>query len=156
MMTQRYNRKFASRGFTLIEIILAIAILSIIMAVIISGMMDYVNYQRMQADVVEVSSQIRETRQNSLSAQDDTHYGVHFESDSVTIFDGDTYNALDPDNQVTSFSIVGLATDLTNGDSDIVFSRLTGVPSATGTITITSNQLGTTATITVNGTGLVD
>lgn len=143
------------RGFNLVEIILVISILSILVGIGMIGMLDYVNYQRLQADVVEVSSQIKETRQRSLSADNDTNYGVHFETDSITVFSGDTYNVSAPDNTVTSFYGVTLSTNLSLGDTDVVFSRLQGIPSATGTITITSDRLNSTATITITGTGLV-
>lgn len=142
-------------GFTLIEILIVIALVGIAASFIFTGFMNYATYQRYVATETEVASLIKEARQRSLSSINDTTHGVRFASSSVTSFRGSSYSAGDPSNVVTNLFGATLSIDLTAGTDEIVFARKTGAASATGTISIIgANSIGST-TLTIEGTGLV-
>jgi prepilin-type N-terminal cleavage/methylation domain-containing protein len=144
-----------NRGFTLIEILLVIAILVILVSVTLPKFAEMRAHQVLRAAVEDITSVLNKARSQTLASLESSEYGVHFEADSVTIFKGDTYSVSDPDNQV--IDIVSPASissiSLTGGTSNIYFARLTGAPSATGSVTVENGI--TTKTISVSAAGAV-
>jgi prepilin-type N-terminal cleavage/methylation domain-containing protein len=146
-----------SQGFTLTEILVVIAIIFIITAFSVSTFqtMHRVSGERIAAQ--EVADALREARNNSIAAKNDTVYGVRVGTSSVTRFPGSTYDPGNASNTVYMFEAGAFATGtLVEGAVDIVFARLTGMPSVTGVIYLSDIDNSSTSTVTIEATGLIE
>ena len=144
-------------GFTFIELLVVIAIVAIIATFAVESFVEYRDTQSARAVSVDISSIFNETRQKTLSSESvSAQFGVYFSTSTVTVFEGSTYNPAASGNVVHSFVNTNIDTQLSDGSSQIIFARLTGTPSATGTIEIGHSKLNSTTTITIIGSGLLE
>jgi len=147
-----------TRGISLPEIIIVIAIISIIATIVTASFSGLRNTQILGSAVETVKAIIADARSKTLSSKDDSPYGVHFATSSVTIFKGILYTDGAPDNLVTTLHENVSMTDVTlaGGGSDLVFSRLTGEVAAYGSVTLDIISGSTTArTISVSPAGVI-
>lgn len=134
-----------------------IGISFIIIGFIFSSFVDYGRYQALKAEANNLKLTITETRQKTLSAETTSRYGIYFATSSVVVFEGNNYTGNNPTNATTSFSGYTITTNFPGTTSkQIVFTRLTGEPSATGTVSIVQNQTNTTSTINIGASGLIE
>lgn len=138
-------------GFTLMEGLLSIAVIAIIAGISIPI---YQSFQvRNDLDIATVST-VQTLRRAQVLAQavdGDTSWGISVLSGSLTLFKGASYAARD-----TAFDeMFEVPASITpSGLSEIIFTKFTGLPQTTGTITLTSNA-NETRTITINAKGMV-
>lgn len=153
MLNKKKEKIFISSGFTLVEIIIVIAIMSIIAAISIVSWRSFSDATALGNTAKLIETKIKLAKSNSLSAINDVNYGVHLEAESVTIFPADSaYVFGDPDNQV---SVLTDGIEIYDGaGDDIIFSRLTGTTADFGNIGIrVINNTSKTKTITINSQG---
>ena len=151
--------KTSKRGVTLVELLVATAILVTIAAVGIAVFNRLIEQTALDSSVQQVLSIFEEARSRTLASENDQQFGVHLATSSVTLFVGSTYNASASTNKVTTLvrrvSISDIS--MTGGATEVVFARLTGKASVTGTITLTLiSDTSQTHTLTINSTGLVE
>ncbi len=147
--------KRISGGFTLVEIIVVIAILGVIATISVVAFVNMNKSSMLRAARDEVYGALSFARERTLASENNMVYGVHLSTSSVTRFDGGTYTAGSAGNVVYSFGAVVSATStLITQNPNIIFQRLTGVPSATGTIFIRNGE--STTTVQIHGSGLVE
>ena len=121
------------KGFSLLEILLVIAIGT---GLFLFSAPLALNFYRNQS-AEEVRSNLMDAlvraKHNAILQKNDSDFGVTLSevADSYVIFQGSTYN-----DRESSQDEIFEVTDNTNftGLTDIIFSKLTGLPSATGTI----------------------
>lgn len=145
----------ANLGFTLIELIMVVALLAII------GGMSVPFFQSFQvtSDLVTYSDTItrtlRRARAQAIAGQNTGSWGVYFdtEGNDVTLFYGDDYATRDTSyDQTESFSSgFTLSTDFSD---EIYFNIFSGDPYPIGLVTITS-QNDDTKTILINSLGVI-
>ncbi|OGZ44358.1 MAG: hypothetical protein A3J55_03640 [Candidatus Ryanbacteria bacterium RIFCSPHIGHO2_02_FULL_45_17b] len=145
------------RGFTIIELLLVIAIAVILLVIVLSGFSNLRQSSDFTLAVDEAVSFLQEARAKTLSSENDSVYGVHFETSQFVLFTGDTYNAASASNKVRALpSSVEISSFLLTGGGDaVVFKRLTGETATYGTITFRrTDDPSITKTIEVVSTGL--
>ena len=132
------ERTHTPRGFTLVELLVVIGV-GVIMFVVTAGAFSAFTRQSvLDREVQIVRSTVQDARSRTVLAENDLQYGVHFESNQITLFAGGAYNASDPNNEVVpidarvSLSDIAIATS----SNDIVFKKVTGEASAHGTTTV--------------------
>lgn len=142
------------KGFTLFEIIIAISILVIMLVVTLPKFSEFRLVQVQNATITDILSSLDKARSDTLNSLDSSSYGVHFETSKVVIFKGTSYSILDANNQDIIFASPASITNISfsGGGSDIYFSRLSGTPNKTGTLTITTGNYS--KTITIGATGI--
>ena len=150
-------RIFFKKGISLVEVLFIIGIV-VLMAVI-----SYPQFSKIKSLQVvksaggDVISSLEKAQSQTRASLNSSAYGVHFQSDKIIIFKGTTFSANDGNNQ--AINIISPATisniSLTGGASDIYFNRLTGKPSASGTVTISVASASVSKTITISATGAV-
>lgn len=137
------------KGFTLLEVIFVIAIAAIIFAVASPYAMDFYRRQLVEEARSNVTSALEQARHNAVLQKNDSNFGVHFIAGSYIIFQGDSYETRDPDFDQVFPMIDDI--DL-SGNPDIIYSKLTGEVSATGTIPFTFGSITRSIEIADNGT----
>lgn len=144
-------------GFTIVEILVVVAIMTILAALMWTGMSNYASWQRYLSQVSEIRSSILEARSQTLGSVNDAAYGVYVGTDSIEFFSGATPTPGDPANTILPFTSDLRATStLSNGAWFVTFSRVTGEPSATGTIRINHGSRDASTTLRIYGSGLVE
>jgi len=146
----------SQRGYTLIELLIVIAIILVLVVVSVQGFIAYTRSTGPQAAARTVLGSLEEAHARTLASENDTEYGVHIDSDAVTVFSGTSYTAGHADNDVRTLPARTevSAYSLTGGVDDIVFERLTGETQVTGTITVSRIGGTESRTITVHASGL--
>src|SRR3989338_10343517 len=122
-MNLKYNK-----GFSLIEMLVVIAILVLMATVITVGLSSFYKGRTLDGAVEQAISLINEARSKTLSSKDSSQYGVHFETSRLALFKGPVFTEPNSDNKefIFSSSVEMFGTTLNGGGSDLVFKRLTG------------------------------
>jgi Tfp pilus assembly protein FimT len=152
---------FYQKGITAFELIIVFAILGIILTITIPQFAKTREQQVVKAAVQDVLSSIDRARSDSLSSLDSSEYGVHFESDQIIIFKGMVFSAGAGDNIIVSITSPATISNVTFGgvsasSGNVYFNRLSGAPSTTGTITISSPNYSKIITILPTGVASVN
>lgn len=143
------------KGFTMVEIIIVIAILAIIATISVMAFVNMHKASTLRGATSDVYESFTRARELTLASENDTVYGVHLATSSVTRFAGGTYSAGSASNTVFTFgSIVSATGTLVMQNANITFERLTGKPSATGTIYVRNGL--STSSVTIYGSGLIE
>lgn len=145
---------FPNKGITVVELLIVLSIMALLIAIALPRFSDMRNIETLKSATEDVLSVIDKARSQTLASVDSSEYGVHFETNNVIIFKGTTYSAGATDNEVISIFSPATITNisLTGGVSDVYFNRLTGDPSATGSVTVSNGS--STKIITISATGI--
>lgn len=147
------------KGFTLVEIIVIITITVLIVGGITASFSVFSNNKILEVTASEVLSELDEARALTLASYDNTVYGLHIESDKITIFKGSIYSPIDVDNKITKLSArISISNiSLFDGGDDIVFQRLTGKTNNYGALTISLvSDPAKTKIITIQESGIIE
>lgn len=142
-------------GFTLIELVVVTSLLVLVAAISITGFRNFAGFQQYNQAVSDVEFLLNQTRLSARSAEGDESHGIKFATSSTTVFTGDVYDSLDAANEVTTYQLITLEANLTGGTDEIIFSKLTGLPSATGTIVVTGTTFAASTTLEITDTGVI-
>jgi Tfp pilus assembly protein FimT len=143
------------KAFTLIETLIVIAVVILLVVIVWPRFSEIRANQVLKSGVEDVVSSLNKARSQTLASLNSSTYGVHFTSNSVTIFTGDVYSAGAGDNQVINIVSPASISDisLTGGAVDIYFKRLTADPNVTGSITISNSSIN--KVISISATGII-
>lgn len=153
------QRARVTKGFSIIEMIVVVAVISIISAIIIISFYDANKPQVLEKDSAVVAAVFERARSLTLSSSERRRYGVHVESGSVTLFSGDAYDANGSGNRVENLnSKVTIAEHaFAGGGDEVIFKRLTGETDHPGYLKVSlTDDPSVFYTITILGTGLVE
>ena len=139
------------RGFTLLEVLLSVAALSTIAGIGIPVFQSFQVRNDLDVAAVTVAQSARRAQILAEASDGDSNWGVEVAPGAVTLFKGDTFAARDAAYDET-FVLPGTIT--ASGLTDIVFAKMTGLPSAVGTLTLTST-INEVRLITFNAKGTV-
>ncbi len=140
------------KGFTLIEIILSIAIITVITGIGIPVYQSFQNRNDLDIATVTFVQNLRRAQVLAQSVDGDANWGVIAQSENIILFKGDSFN-----NRDSSFDeVYEVSPSITfSGTEEYVFNKFTGFPQATGSLTLTSLN-NETRTITINEKGMAD
>lgn len=139
-------------GFTLLEVLLSIAAITIITGISIPVYQSIQVRNDLDIAATTIAQNARRAQALAQASDGDTSWGVHVQSGDVTLFQGPSYAGRN-----TAFDEVsGVPTSITpSGISEVVFAKFSGLPTSTGTATLTSNT-NETRNITINSKGMVN
>jgi prepilin-type N-terminal cleavage/methylation domain-containing protein len=156
------NKEKIQSGFTLIELLMVIGIFGILVMVATVNMIK----PQVSASIYNATSTLMaDIKQQQLKAmlgdtQGETSsqaFGVYFETNQYTLFNGTSYNAGDPNNFVISLQDGMIITNINFPSSQVVFSKRSGEISeyllGSDNITIRHDSAGEEKTITTNKYG---
>lgn len=146
----------------MVEALVVIAILGILIVVSVPVFGDMLVRNQLIESTDRLRQTIRVAQTRSLTGLNDSAHGVFVDinigaPDNLVLYQGSSYLARDTDyDRAETFDdVMFLSTNIFG--TDITFTKTTGLPSATGTITVHhSNQGVSTTTITDLGTILND
>lgn len=149
-----------NKGVSFLELVLAIAIISIISAAAVPSFSGFRNRQSIKNTTEDIVSLLNEARTDTLSSISSTYYSVHLETTRAVLFTGGTFDTNAASNKVITYDAVvtvPLASVLLNGGGyDVKFDRLTGDTSQYGTIQVNLiSDSNSKKVITINKIGVV-
>lgn len=152
------NFKFRiNKGFTLMELLMVIVIFTIIASVTFYFFGGFNKKEILEKDVASLTALIRNARLLSVTSKGALPFGIHLESDKAVLFEGSLYVAGGLNEKTVEFSreVYMSAHSINNGDSDIVFARLTGETLNYGTVKLSLKNNNASTTITILRTGVI-
>jgi len=151
-------KNFYKKGISVIELLVVLAGIGLLVAIVLPQFSKIRENQVLKNGVADILSSIDKARAKTLSSFNSSEYGVHFQSDKVIIFKGKIFSDVAPDNEAIDITTPATMSDisLTGGGVDIYFSRLSGVPNATGTVTIITTSYSKVITISATGVASVN
>lgn len=139
-----------NRGFTLVELLLSIATIGVLSAITAPVWSRIQTKNDLDVAMVTLAHSLRRAQALSVASDGDSVWGVETLSGSITVFKGGSYATRD----TTYDEVFDLPAAITvGGPAEITFSKLLGVPSTTGTISLTDG--GDSANIVINSKGTV-
>lgn len=154
-MPKKIPITFIKNGFTLIEVMIVIAVIGVLMAVVGLPLTTFREQQALQNSTNALVSVLNDARTKTFAALDNTSYGVALAVDSATLFTGTTYDSNAATNELYPFETpVTASWSLIGGGNSISFDRLKGTTSQYGTIILRLPN-GTARTVTITALGSV-
>lgn len=149
---QKLDNRQTWRGFTLLELLLSLALIGILS---VASAPLYLSYQTRNDLDVGVNTIVQNLKRAQILSQandGDTTWGLKIQTGSIVLFKGVSYAARD----VTYDESFDLPDNITfAGPQEIIFSKLVGLPSVTGTIILTPVS-GEPRSIILNSKGMIN
>ncbi len=149
------------KGITILEIMIVLAIIGTLVAVVVPQFAKSRELQVLNSGGQDILSVLEKARTQTLSSLNSSEYGVHFESDKIILFTGKVFSSSAPSNEtidITSPAAISNVTlDGVSGTSgEIYFNRLSGAPSKTGTLTLSTSSYLKIITISPTGVASIN
>jgi prepilin-type N-terminal cleavage/methylation domain-containing protein len=141
-----------AHGFTLIEVLLSVTIITMLGTISLPVYASFQDRNNLQLTTESIANMLRRAQTYTRSVSGDSQWGVEIQSTSATLFKGAVFatrnTAFDETTAIpTTIAVSGL--------TEVLFAKFSAAPSATGTITLTSNANNTRA-VGINAKGMVD
>lgn len=151
--TKHSNQK--NSGFTLLETMIVLAIMTVILAIIIFSYNSAQSKKKVEVTIDSISLRLEEAKSNALAGKKGTDWGVKFNTIGYVLFNGSSFNSADVNNASSTVATnITIKTNLSGGGSSVIFSRMTGVPNVTGSVVINDiNNIKNLATTTIGTLG---
>ncbi len=154
-------KNFLKKGFTALEFIIVLALVFILVSVVTVSFSKSRESQFLKTAVADSLSAIDKARGETLSSLNSSEYGVHFQSDKVIIFKGKVFSSGDSSNETISITSPVSISNVTLGgvsgtSGEFYFNRLSGAPSASGSVTMTTTNFSKIITISATGIASVN
>ncbi|MBI4359832.1 MAG: hypothetical protein HY564_01930 [Candidatus Jacksonbacteria bacterium] len=124
-------------GFTVTELLVSIGVIVILGTIGFAAYKSFGGQFELNGESHLLVSTLNRAREKTLSSEDSSNYGVHFESDKYVLFKGAVYDSLDAGNIVRTLPVsLELFNINFSGGSDVIFDRVTGRTDDDGTVII--------------------
>ncbi len=145
-------------GFTLVETVLVIVIVAILATFASFNLYGSYQNQQLQSDAEEIAYALRGARDNSVNQKNSDEWGVHFDNAAsptgfFAVFEGANYASGKNIVRTNLSSSVIFKNPPVASSTDIIFSKMAGLPSSAASIIISLNNSSSTKAITVNSSG---
>lgn len=126
------------KGFTLIELLIIVGTLMVLIVVADTTISLFEQESDLNNSAEQIINVLRLAQNKTLTSEQDTQWGVYFETDKYVLFKGSDYNPLETDNEIHNLSkIVEISKIALEGlGSKIVFDRVIGSTNQFGEISL--------------------
>ena len=145
MRSKQYNA-----GFTFIELIFSVGLLFIIFGLTTGFYVRFFSQNAVENTQRQLVASLRKAQIYAMMGRQNSNWGVNISAQKITLFQGNAYASRN-----TIFDeIYALNNNITvAGFTEVVFARVTGLPSSTPLVTVSGvNEI---KTVTVNTQGVV-
>lgn len=147
-MNIAHRRPNPGGSFTLIELLLVIGGAIIITALTMPVGLNFYRIQVLDETANDILGILRRAQTQATFQKNDSAFGVKFLPQSYVLFQGSSYAERVQSEDETFDLSVGITV---SGIDEAIFEKLTGIPSATGTLTINSDDSSRRLDINVQG-----
>ncbi len=145
-----FQARYNTQGFSLIEVMVVVGLLALFAGAVGPVYRTVQTKTNLDIAVAGVASAYRRAQAASQSGNADANWGVKFFTTHTVVFAGNSYAV----RQASYDEKLDFPDDTTvSGNTEVVFTKFTGLPQATGTTTVT-NSFGSKNLI-VNAQGTV-
>ena len=138
-------------GFTMIELVLSITVMMVLAGLALPVYQSFQNKNDLDLSAMYLAQLMRRAEVLAGAADGDSAWGVKIQSGSIVLFEGTSYALRD----TTRDETISISNSVTgSGLTEVVFSKVTGLPQTTGTTTFTSAS-GEVITVAINSKGAV-
>lgn len=144
----KINKLTDQKGFSFLGLIISLSLLAMISTLIFFSFNSLNNKQSLDKQVDFIKSSINQTRINAINSKNSTDQSIKFSSTSIAYDD----KIVNLENDISLLSY-------TTATTTIFFYRISGFPSATGTLTYKlqkGDSIIATSSITVNNLGIIE
>lgn len=151
MKLQEFYLLKSAKGITLFEVIITIAIFTLLIAFLSSSVLDFYQERNFDVHFKSIVQSLRRAQLQSMAGEKESSFGLYFGTDYYVLFKGNSYSKRD-----SAFDeVFELPADfLISGISEIVFSKIKGLPSEVGDIVLISGN--SSGTISINEMGMIN
>ncbi len=144
--------KYSTRGFTIIEVLLSVVLLSMIAGMSVPFTRIFLERNDLDQTTMTLAQTFRRAQFMSIAQDGDSAWGVKVTPSAILLFKGASYVTRD---QLLDESTSIVPSIQFSGLDEVVFQKGTGIPSTTGTSTFTarSNEI---RNVTINQKGMVN
>jgi type II secretory pathway pseudopilin PulG len=147
------------RGFTLLEALLSVGLISILVGVSLPVYQGFQSRTDLEVTTQAVAEAFRRAQTFSRASYGDSQWGVKIlPGTSVVLFKGSLYTGRDVpyDETIPVPSTIAMTVGgaMAPGN-ETVFTKVTGIPSNTGSVTLTFTRGNDIKTVTLNAAGMV-
>lgn len=128
------NRIEKTKGFSILELLLSIAIISLFFAFSAPVLLSTQTNQNLSSEGDQILSLVRRAQVLSMSQYRDDNWGINIDATSVTMFKGNDYATRDS----TFDEIISLLNASTSSPTEVYFEQITGYPNTTASVTFTA------------------
>ena len=141
--------KKSNRGFTLLELLLSVAIISLLAGLSLPVYRTLLSKNDLDISATVTASSLRRAQTLSQAVDGDITWGVKIQSGSIVLFKGSSYAARD----TTFDETFDVPTTISmSGTTEIVFAKFTGFPQTTGVINLSTESDARSVSINEKGT----
>ncbi len=146
------------KGFSLIEVLVVLGIMTLVAGIVFTSFSGFQKSKSVTSDAETVAEILRQAKNETIASKNSNAYGVHFDSNTMTIFVGPTYSVGSATNRVIPLpsNNTTLSTSLQGGVSYVLFQKISGETAQNGTVTVSSSGTTNTKTVTIYRTGVVE
>jgi prepilin-type N-terminal cleavage/methylation domain-containing protein len=139
------------RGFTLIEVVLVVALIALISGIGLQLPQWFASNQQYDSDTFALVTALYRARTLAMTMRSDSPWGVAVTDGNLTVFSGESYAERDEESDaVVAFT----ARASVSGASEVVFGKGTGAPAAAATVSLDFGDLQ--SDVTINAYGIID
>ncbi len=143
------------KALGIIEILIFVAILAIVITLVEVNFASFSKEVNVDQTANSIISVMRSAQNNTVGSNNQTTYGVYFESNKYVLFKGSAYNPSDLTNITYAIpSSLELSTIAVSGGSSVIFTHIDGSTTNTGTLILRiKSDTATTRTIIIEQSG---
>jgi len=149
-------------GVTLIELLIVVAIMGVLVSIAVTTYSGVRSRKVFEGEIDEIVADLRLTMSRSLAQEGGEQWGVHFGNpagsgnDFYEVWNGLSYASGTIVNQIQLDVSVALTDPPSGGTKDVIFSKSTGLPTASFDVELMSISGNSTATIDINTQGRIN
>jgi type II secretory pathway pseudopilin PulG len=134
---------FHVKAFTLVEVLLSVGLMAMIVAIPFTLNSSIIYRVQAESAQSQVGNAFRKAQTYAQQGRYDSNWGVYIQSSSITVFSGATYATRNTTyDDVITFDSSKISMSVTSGVNQVVFTKITGIPSAASTVVITAAAAG--------------
>ncbi len=139
-------------GFTLIEFLLVVALVTTLSLLSVGFYSRFLTQDAVANTVDQLTGDFRKAQIYAMMGRGDGNWGVNFATNTLTLYRGASFATRTTADKAFDETFSINQNISISGFSDLNFTKRTGLPGATPTITISGNN--TTKTVTINAQGI--